>query len=54
MGYICRHREGFMKHAVEMGSDATINMPSFIKIVSGILKLMEGFTGTETALLSGT
>jgi hypothetical protein len=31
-----------MKHAVEMGSGAMICMPSFIKIGSGIQKLMGG------------
>jgi hypothetical protein len=29
-----------MKYAIEMGSDAVIFMPSFIKIGSGIQKLM--------------
>jgi hypothetical protein len=33
---------GFMKHAVEMGSDATIFIPSFIKIGSCIQKADEG------------
>jgi hypothetical protein len=32
--------EGFMKYAVEMGSDAMIYIPSFIKTGSGIQKLM--------------
>jgi hypothetical protein len=31
-----------MKFAVEMGSDAIIYIPSFIKIVSGIQKLIGG------------
>jgi hypothetical protein len=31
-----------MKYAVKMGSDAMIHIPSFIKIGSGILKLIEG------------
>jgi hypothetical protein len=31
-----------MNYAVEMGSGATIYKPSFIKIDSGIQKLMEG------------
>jgi hypothetical protein len=31
-----------MKHAVEMGSGAILYIPSFIKIRSGIQKLMEG------------
>jgi hypothetical protein len=36
-----------MKYAVEMGSGAMIYIPSFIKIGSGIQKLIEGgFTGT--------
>jgi hypothetical protein len=30
-----------MKYAVEMGSSATIYMPSFIKIILGIRKLIE-------------
>jgi hypothetical protein len=33
-----------MKHAVEMGSGAMIYIPSFIKIGSGIMKLMGEFT----------
>jgi hypothetical protein len=32
--------EGFIKYAVEMGSGAMICIPSFIKIGSGIHKLM--------------
>jgi hypothetical protein len=31
-----------MNYAVEMGSDAMIYIPSFIKTSSGIQKLMEG------------
>jgi hypothetical protein len=31
-----------MKYAAEMGSGAVIYMPSFIKIGSGIQKLIEG------------
>jgi hypothetical protein len=31
-----------MKYAVEMGSGAVIYIPSFIKIDSGIQKLMKG------------
>jgi hypothetical protein len=31
-----------MKHAVEMGSDAMIYIPSFIKIGSGIQELIRG------------
>jgi hypothetical protein len=38
-----------MKYAVEMGSDAMIYIPRFIKIVSEIQKLMGGIYGrTET------
>jgi hypothetical protein len=33
-----------MKHAVEMGSSAMVYVPSFIKIGSGIQKLMGGGT----------
>jgi hypothetical protein len=39
-----------MKHAVEMGSGAMIYLPSFIKIGSGIQKLMGGLTDTQTGL----
>jgi hypothetical protein len=35
-----------MKYAVEMGSGAMIYLPSFIKIVFGIQKLIGGYTGT--------
>jgi hypothetical protein len=39
-----------MKYAVEMGSGAIIYIPSFIRIGSGIQKLMvKGFTDTQTA-----
>jgi hypothetical protein len=34
--------EGFMKYAVEMGSGAMIYISSFIKIGSGVLKLIGG------------
>jgi hypothetical protein len=40
---ICRHTDrwvGFMRYAVEMGSDAMIYIPSFIKIGSGIQKFI--------------
>jgi hypothetical protein len=38
-----------MKYAVEMGSDTMIYVPSFIKIGSGIQKLIEGgYTDTQT------
>jgi hypothetical protein len=35
-----------MKYAVEMGSSAMIYTPSFMKIRSGILKLMRGDSQT--------
>jgi hypothetical protein len=38
-----------MKYAVEMGSGAKIYIPSFIKIGSGIPKLIGGYTDTQTA-----
>jgi hypothetical protein len=38
-----------MKDAVEMGSGAMIYIPSFIKIGSGIQKLIGGFRDTQTA-----
>jgi hypothetical protein len=44
-GYTYRHTdrwEGFMKYVTEMGSVAMINIPSFIKIGSGIQKLIGG------------
>jgi hypothetical protein len=44
-GYTYRHIdqwEGFMKYAVEMGSDAMIYIPSIIKTGSGIQKLIKG------------
>jgi hypothetical protein len=34
--------EGFMKYIIEMGSGAMIYIPSFIKIGSGIQKLIGG------------
>jgi hypothetical protein len=38
-----------MKYAVEMSSGAMIYIPSFIKIGSGIQKLLEGgYTDTES------
>jgi hypothetical protein len=45
-------RVGFMKYAIEVGSGAMIYIPSFIKIGSGIQKLMEGggYTDTERRL----
>jgi hypothetical protein len=36
-----------MKYAVEVGSGATIYIPSFIKIGSGIQKLIRGDTQTH-------
>jgi hypothetical protein len=36
-----------VKYAVEMGSGAVIYIPSFIKIGSGILKLMRGDSQTH-------
>jgi hypothetical protein len=52
--YTYRHTdrwEGFMKHAVEMGSGAMIYsyVPSFIKNGSAIQKLIRGYTNTQTA-----
>jgi hypothetical protein len=38
-----------MKYAVEMGSGAVIYLPSFVKIGSGIQKLIGGYTDTKTA-----
>jgi hypothetical protein len=38
--------EGFMKYAAEMVSDAMMYRPSFIKIGSGIPKLIGGNTQT--------
>jgi hypothetical protein len=35
-----------MKYAVETGSGAMIYIPSFLKIGSGIQKLMGGITGS--------
>jgi hypothetical protein len=37
-----------MKHAPEMGSGAMIYIPSFIKIGSGIQKLMGGYAYRHT------
>jgi hypothetical protein len=34
--------EGFMKYAIEMGPSAMIYIPSFVKIGSGIQKLIGG------------
>jgi hypothetical protein len=38
-----------MKYAVEMGTSAVMYIPSFIKIGSGIQKLMGVYRGTQTA-----
>jgi hypothetical protein len=37
-----------MKYAVVRGSGAVVYIPSFIKIGSGIQKLIRGFTNTQT------
>jgi hypothetical protein len=37
-----------MKYPIEMGSGAIIYIPSFIKIGSGIRKLIRGCTDTQT------
>jgi hypothetical protein len=39
--------EGFFNYAVEMGSGAVIYVPSFIKIGSGIQKLIGGDTDSK-------
>jgi hypothetical protein len=39
--------EGFFKYAIEMGSVAMIYVPSFVKIGSGIQKLLRGDTQTR-------
>jgi hypothetical protein len=36
-----------MRYAAEIGSGAMLYIPSFIKIGSGIQKLLNGFTQTE-------
>jgi hypothetical protein len=36
-----------MKYAVEMGASAMMYIPNFIKIGSGIQKLMAGYTDTQ-------
>jgi hypothetical protein len=38
-----------MKYSVEMGSCVMIYIPSFIKIGSGIQKVMGGYLDTQTA-----
>jgi hypothetical protein len=39
---------GFMKYAVEMGSDAMIFIPNFVKIGSGIQKMIGEDTYADT------
>jgi hypothetical protein len=49
-GYTYRHtdwRERFMKYAVEMGPVAITYIPSFIKVGSGIRKLIRGDSQTH-------
>jgi hypothetical protein len=41
-----------MKYSVEMGSGAMMHVPSFIKIGSGIQKLMEGIHRQQGDLIS--
>jgi hypothetical protein len=41
-----------MKYAVETGSGATICIPSFIQIGSGIQKLIGAYTDTHTGWIS--
>jgi hypothetical protein len=41
-----------MKYAVQMGSGAMIYIPSFIKIGSGIQKLMGGGEDTDSLVIS--
>jgi hypothetical protein len=43
-----------MKYAYEMGSGAMIYIPDFIKIGTGIQKLMGGYTDTDSKLISKT
>jgi hypothetical protein len=50
--HIQTHRleEGNFKYGVDMGSNAVIYVPSFIKIGSGIKKcIKEGYADTQTA-----
>jgi hypothetical protein len=37
-----------MKYAIDTGSDVMLYMPSFIKIGSGIQRLMEGWKYTDS------
>jgi hypothetical protein len=51
VGYTYRHTdwwEGFFNKAVEMSSGAVTYVPSFIKIGSGVQKLIGGYTDTHT------
>jgi hypothetical protein len=53
-GYTYRHTdwwEGFFNYVIEVGSGAVIHVPSFIKIGSGIQKLIGGIH-TQTATRS--
>jgi hypothetical protein len=38
-----------MKYAIEMGPDAIVYIPGFIKTGSSIQRLREGFTNTQAA-----
>jgi hypothetical protein len=38
-----------MAEPIEIGSGSMVYIPSFIKIISGILNLMEGCTDTQSA-----
>jgi hypothetical protein len=45
--------EGFLKYAVEMGSVVIIYIPSFIKIGSGIQKIIGGiYRHTDSMVIS--
>jgi hypothetical protein len=44
--------EGFFIYAVEMGSGAVIYIPSFIKIGSGIQRLIGGISRQQGDLIS--
>jgi hypothetical protein len=44
--------EEFMKCPVQMGSDATIYILSFIKTGSGIQKLVGGHTDTDSTVIA--
>jgi hypothetical protein len=54
-GYTYRHTtdgRNFLNYAVEMGSDAVIYVPSFIKIGSGVQKLIGNTHGQQHDLIS--